>query len=113
MQSVRIFEEILNGKNVINIFFFQKGRIFYLKDQIQGDFAARSIHFLETIFPVMEVEEMNLKDIDECFFVDGCSDYLKNFKDKIVSIRQIGKNKIGNVRLCSKQLVKFWQDKNC
>ncbi len=113
MQSVRIFEDVLNGKNVINIFFFKEGRIFYLKNCIEGDFVARSIHFLETIFPVLEVEEMDLKNIDECFFVDGSSDYLRNFKDKIVSVRQIGKNKIGNVHLCVKKLTEFWKDKNC
>ncbi|MCC7432897.1 hypothetical protein IT412_05250 [Candidatus Peregrinibacteria bacterium] len=105
-KTIRIYSEgQLTESQLQNLFWIKSGYLYH--GVLKGEKAIRALRILELWLPVKE-DNFDERDInnftksDECFYVDSC--LLDAQYDLIVSVRQIGKVAIGNVKIWSRKL---------
>ena len=81
---------------VPNLFWIVEGRAYYAA--VTSERAARVARFLEELLPVGAAEFSGAAAVEECFLVDDSA---------VESVRQVGSNVIGNVKLWSKRVREF------
>lgn len=105
-KTIRIYTDgQLSESQLQNLFWIKSGYLYH--GRLEGERAIRALRLLEFWLPVKE-DNLYGSDIndftnsEECFYVDSC--LLDAQYALIVSVRQIEKVVIGNVKIWSKKL---------
>lgn len=106
-KTIRIYSEgQLTESQLQNLFWVKNGYLYH--GVLKGEKAIRALRLLELWLPVKEDKLDDGQDAndfvgsEECFYVDSC--LLDAQYALIVSVRQIGKVAIGNVKIWSRKL---------
>ena len=91
----------LEEEMIVGLFWVKGGRVFCFHGAVVGDEVARVYRLIQEFYPLVEIDGVHdvsmLEDAEECVQLEKGG--------KIVSVRQIGRVKIGNVHLLIKRLL--------
>lgn len=92
-------QTVLSEEQADNLFWVREGRAYIFWGCITSELSARIYHSIEQLMPLYEVGEpfevANLEGAEECILIEN---------DQLISVRQVGEVKIGNVRLLINRL---------